>query len=151
MSASGSVCDHAQVARCRVYSWRSGMILTLRVVFWWLAHASVRACSRIIPSFLWPLGSCKFVSGSYGRSGDVRLYYCVMYGWVWGQSIMLLCHRRCVCFSSLRFFMALSHCLLYHRVRRFLSAFVCYLRRCRVASSHYLLLSPSSEHCTWQS
>ena len=38
----------------------------------------------------------KFVSGSYGRSGDVRLYCCVIYGWVWGQSIMLLCYRWCV-------------------------------------------------------
>ena len=35
----------------------------------------------------------KFVSG---RSGDVRLYCCVTCGWVWGQSIMLLCHRWCV-------------------------------------------------------
>ena len=38
----------------------------------------------------------KFVSGRYGRSGDVRLYCCVTCGWVWGQSIMLLCHRWCV-------------------------------------------------------
>ena len=52
------ICDHAQVAQCRVYSWRSGIILTLRVLSWWLAHANVGviACSRIIPSFLWPLG-----------------------------------------------------------------------------------------------
>ena len=89
----------------------------------------------------------KFMSGSYGRSGDVRLYCCVIYGWVWGQSIMLLCHRWCV-FSSLHLFMVLNHWLLYHRDQRFLSAVVLNLRRCRAVSSHYSLLSPSSKHCT---
>ena len=92
----------------------------------------------------------KFVSESYGRSGDVRLYCCVIYGWVWGQSIMLLCHRWCVCFSSLHSFMALSHYFLYHRVRRFLFICVLNLKRCRVVSSHYSLKSSSSKHCTRQ-
>ena len=137
-------------ARCRVYSWRSGMSLTcVCYLDGWLM--SVREFVHVLYHHscgLW--GSVqKFVSGSYGRSGDVRLYCCVIYGWVWGQSIMLLCHRWCVCFSSLHFFMALSHCLLYNRVRRFLSAVVLNLRRCRVMSSHYSLLSSSSKHCTW--
>ena len=122
----------------------------LRVLSWWLAHVGSRVCSRIIPSFLWPLGFCT----------EIR----VRKLWkIWRCEIVLLCHLwlglgpeyyvtvpPMMCFfSSLHFFMVLSHCLLYHRVRRFLSAVVLNLRRCRVMSSHYSLLSSSSKHCTW--
>ena len=55
------------------------MILTLRVLSCWLAHVGLRVCSRIIPSFLWPLGFCT----------EIR----VRKPWkIWRCEIVLLCH-----------------------------------------------------------
>ena len=125
------------------------MILTLRVLSCWLAHVGLRVCSRVISSLLRPLEFC--------TESRVRKIWKI-----WRCEIVLLCHLwlglrpeyyvtvpPMKCFSSsLHSFMVLSHCLLYHRDQRFLSAVVLNLRRCRVVSSHYSLLSPSSKHCT---
>ena len=97
-------------ARCRVYSWRSGMILTLRVLSCWLAHVGLRVCSRVISSLLRPLEFCT----------EIR----VRKIWkIWRCEIVLLCvgsEARVLCYcatddvfsSSLHSFMVLSHCLL---------------------------------------
>ena len=79
----------------------------------------------------------KFVSGRYGRSGDVRLYCCVLglrpehYVTV---PPMMCSPVRC----TPSWFQVIA--LLYHRDQRILSAVVLNLRRCRVVSSHYSII-----------
>ena len=114
------------------------MILSLRVLSWWLAHVGLRVCSRVISLLLRPLEFCT----------EIR----VRKIWkIWRCEIVLLCvgsEARVLCYcatddvfsSSLHSFMVLSHCLLYHRDQRILSAVVLNLRRCRVVSSHYSII-----------
>ena len=87
------ICDHVQVAQCRVYSWRSGIILTLRVLSWWLAHANVGviACSRIIPSFLWPLGVlCR--NSCQEAMEDLEMWDCTAVSSMVGSEARVLCY-----------------------------------------------------------
>ena len=114
------------------------MILSLRVLSWWLAHVGLRVCSCVVSLLLRPLEFCT----------EIR----VRKIWkIWRCEIVLLCvgsEARVLCYcatddvfsSSLHSFMVLSHCLLYHRDQRILSAVVLNLRRCRVVSSHYSII-----------
>ena len=84
---------------------------------------------------------------------DLEMWDCTAVSSMVGFEARVLCYCATddVSFSSLHFFMVLIHCLLYHRDQRFLSAVVLNLRRCRVMSSHYSLLSPSLKYCIRQS
>ena len=79
----------------------------------------------------------RFVSGRYGRSGDVRLY-CRVLGlrpeYYVTVPPMMCSPVRC----TPSWFQVIA--LLYHRDQRILSAVVLNLRRCRVVSSHYSII-----------
>ena len=135
---------------------------TVQSVFVTKWYDSVIACAILM------VGSCRFESlftcyiitlaafGVLYRNScqedmeDLEMWDCTAVSPVVGSEARVLCYCATddVFSSSLHSFMVLSHCLLYHRDQRFLSAVVLNLRRCRVVSSHYSLLSPSSKRCT---
>ena len=80
---------------------------------------------------------------------DLEMWDCTAVSSMVGSEARVLCYCATddVFSSSLHSFMVLSHCLLYHRDQRTLSAVVLSLRRCRVVSSHYSIIL--FYHRTW--